>query len=187
MIGASDIDALLPQTQCTRCGYTGCLPYAEAIARGEADINQCPPGGTETIVALAALTGRPAIATQPRQRPRSRAHRGVHRRRTLHRLHQVPAALPGGCDHRRAAPHAHRHRRAVHGLRAVRGALPGRLHHHDPAAGEPVAVAHAAARAGLACSLRRAQRTCGASRRASRRDARGQEAWRAASAVKRAP
>ena len=58
MIGASDIDALLPQTQCTRCGYTGCLPYAEAIARGEADINQCPPGGTETIVALAALTGR---------------------------------------------------------------------------------------------------------------------------------
>ena len=59
MIGASDIDALLPQTQCTRCGYTGCLPYAEAIARGEADINQCPPGGTETIIALAALTGRP--------------------------------------------------------------------------------------------------------------------------------
>jgi electron transport complex protein RnfB len=53
------IDALLPQTQCTRCGYDGCLPYAEAIARGEADINQCPPGGTETIVALAELTGRP--------------------------------------------------------------------------------------------------------------------------------
>jgi electron transport complex protein RnfB len=55
---ASSIDALLPQTQCTRCGYTGCLPYAEAIASGEADINQCPPGGTETIVALAKLTGR---------------------------------------------------------------------------------------------------------------------------------
>jgi electron transport complex protein RnfB len=54
------IDALLPQTQCTRCGYDGCLPYAEAIARGDAEINQCPPGGTETIVALAALTGRPA-------------------------------------------------------------------------------------------------------------------------------
>ena len=55
---ASTIDALLPQTQCTRCGYAGCLPYAEAIARGEANINQCPPGGTETILALAALTGR---------------------------------------------------------------------------------------------------------------------------------
>src|SRR5688572_14366322 len=56
---ASAIDELLPQTQCTRCGYSGCRPYAEAIARGEADINQCPPGGTETIVALAKLTGRP--------------------------------------------------------------------------------------------------------------------------------
>jgi electron transport complex protein RnfB len=57
---AAAIDALLPQTQCTRCGYTGCLPYAEAIARGEAGINQCPPGGTETILALASLTGLPA-------------------------------------------------------------------------------------------------------------------------------
>ncbi|HEV8645483.1 MAG TPA: RnfABCDGE type electron transport complex subunit B, partial [Burkholderiales bacterium] len=37
------IDALLPQTQCTKCGYQGCRPYAEAIARGDADINQCPP------------------------------------------------------------------------------------------------------------------------------------------------
>ena len=55
------IDALLPQTQCTRCGYTGCLPYAEAIACGEAGINQCPPGGTETIVALAKLTGQVAL------------------------------------------------------------------------------------------------------------------------------
>jgi electron transport complex protein RnfB len=55
------IDRLLPQTQCTRCGFTGCLPYAEAIARGEAGINQCPPGGTETIVALAQLLGRAPI------------------------------------------------------------------------------------------------------------------------------
>jgi electron transport complex protein RnfB len=55
---AGQIDALLPQTQCTRCGYQGCLPYAQAIASGEAQINQCPPGGTETIVALAALLGR---------------------------------------------------------------------------------------------------------------------------------
>jgi len=59
-IAAESIGALLPQTQCTRCGYTGCLPYAEAIARGEADINQCPPGGTETILALADLTNRAA-------------------------------------------------------------------------------------------------------------------------------
>jgi len=59
--GAADaarIDMLLPQTQCTRCGYPGCLPYAAAIAAGEAEINQCPPGGSATIQALAELLGR---------------------------------------------------------------------------------------------------------------------------------
>jgi Na+-translocating ferredoxin:NAD+ oxidoreductase subunit B len=59
------IDALLPQTQCTRCGYAGCKPYAAAIAGGEAQINQCPPGGSATIVALAALLGRPVQALNP--------------------------------------------------------------------------------------------------------------------------
>ena len=49
------IDALLPQTQCGQCTYAGCRPYAEAIASGEADINQCPPGGEATIIALADL------------------------------------------------------------------------------------------------------------------------------------
>ena len=51
------IDALLPQTQCGQCGYAGCRPYAEAIAGGEADINQCPPGGDSGIQALAELLG----------------------------------------------------------------------------------------------------------------------------------
>ena len=51
------IDALLPQTQCGQCTYAGCRPYAEAIASGEADINQCPPGGEVTIHALADLLG----------------------------------------------------------------------------------------------------------------------------------
>ena len=54
-IAAADIDALLPQTQCTRCGYAGCLPYAQAVAAGSAQINQCPPGGAALIRALAAL------------------------------------------------------------------------------------------------------------------------------------
>ena len=53
-----NIDALLPQTQCTRCGYPACRDYAEAIASGEADINQCPPGGAAGIAALATLLGR---------------------------------------------------------------------------------------------------------------------------------
>ena len=52
------IDALLPQTQCTKCGYTGCAPYADAIASGVADINQCPPGGEEVVRKLASLLGR---------------------------------------------------------------------------------------------------------------------------------
>jgi electron transport complex protein RnfB len=53
-----EIDKLLPQTQCGRCGYNGCRPYAEAVASGEADINRCPPGGAATMRALAALAGR---------------------------------------------------------------------------------------------------------------------------------
>jgi Na+-translocating ferredoxin:NAD+ oxidoreductase subunit B len=59
------IDALLPQTQCTRCGYTGCEPYAAAIASGAAQINQCPPGGSETIRALSALLGREFVPLNP--------------------------------------------------------------------------------------------------------------------------
>ena len=51
------IDAILPQTQCGQCGYPGCKPYATAIANGEADINQCPPGGDEGVRALADLMG----------------------------------------------------------------------------------------------------------------------------------
>lgn len=59
------IDALLPQTQCTRCGYPGCQPYAAAIASGEAQINQCPPGGNATIAALARLLNRQVLALNP--------------------------------------------------------------------------------------------------------------------------
>ena len=52
------IDSILPQTQCGQCGFPGCRPYATAIANGEADINQCPPGGEEGIRNLADLLGR---------------------------------------------------------------------------------------------------------------------------------
>jgi len=51
------IDAILPQTQCGQCGFPGCKPYAQAIASGEADINQCPPGGEPGVKALADLLG----------------------------------------------------------------------------------------------------------------------------------
>ncbi|WP_291010220.1 electron transport complex subunit RsxB [Hydrogenophaga sp.] len=58
---ALKIDAVLPQTQCTRCGYPDCAAYAHAVAAGEANINQCPPGGTEGITRLAAITGQPVL------------------------------------------------------------------------------------------------------------------------------
>ncbi|KND58074.1 Iron-sulfur cluster-binding protein [Candidatus Paraburkholderia schumanniana] len=58
---AERIEDLLPQTQCTKCGYPACRPYADAIAAGEANYNQCPPGGAEGIARLAALLGKPVI------------------------------------------------------------------------------------------------------------------------------
>lgn len=64
-VWADRIDALLPQTQCTQCGYDGCRPYAEAIAAGEANINQCPPGGRTGIVKLAALLARDPLPLNP--------------------------------------------------------------------------------------------------------------------------
>jgi Na+-translocating ferredoxin:NAD+ oxidoreductase subunit B len=70
------IDALLPQTQCGQCKFPGCRPYAEAIAKGEADINQCPPGGEEGIKALAELLGvepKPLDAARGEEKPKSLA------------------------------------------------------------------------------------------------------------------
>lgn len=68
------IDAILPQTQCGQCGYPGCKPYAEAVAKGEAEINQCPPGGEEGIHKLADLLGRefkPLSAEHGVEKPKS--------------------------------------------------------------------------------------------------------------------
>ncbi|NII10103.1 RnfABCDGE type electron transport complex subunit B [Oleiagrimonas sp. C23AA] len=75
---AERLDALLPQTQCEQCGYHGCRPYAEAMARGEADVNQCPPGGAEGIAALAAV-----LECEPK--PLNPEH-GVEKPRTLARV-----------------------------------------------------------------------------------------------------
>ena len=73
---AEQINALLPQTQCTRCGYPDCASYAQAIASGEAGINQCPPGGAEGVRRLAALTGLPELPLDPtygHESPRTQA------------------------------------------------------------------------------------------------------------------
>ena len=73
---AEQIEDLLPQTQCTKCGFAGCAPYAQAIADGTASYNQCPPGGRQGIERLATLLGRPVVAldtTHGEERPRPRA------------------------------------------------------------------------------------------------------------------
>ncbi len=83
---ATQIDALLPQTQCRQCGYDGCMPYADAIAAGEADINRCPPGGDGGIAALACLLGRDVIALD--------TSRGAH---LPHRVAVIDEARCIGC------------------------------------------------------------------------------------------
>lgn len=66
---AERILAVLPQTQCTRCGYPDCAAYAQAVAAGDAAINQCPPGGAEGVVRLAALTGQVVLPLDPAHGP----------------------------------------------------------------------------------------------------------------------
>ena len=73
---ADQIENLLPQTQCSKCGYPACRPYAEAIAEGSAAYNQCPPGGAEGIARLAQLLERPLLPLNPAngsERSRTRA------------------------------------------------------------------------------------------------------------------
>jgi electron transport complex protein RnfB len=70
---ADQIEDLLPQTQCTKCGYPACRPYAEAVADGSAGYNQCPPGGAQGVARLARLLGKPVIPLNPAngvERPR---------------------------------------------------------------------------------------------------------------------
>ena len=83
---ADRIEDLLPQTQCTKCGYAGCRPYAEAIADGSASYDQCPPGGAEGIARLAALLGKPVIPLNPEN--------GIERPRTVA---QIDEAICIGC------------------------------------------------------------------------------------------
>ena len=153
-----DIDALLPQTQCTRCGYSGCRPYAEAIAAGAADINQCPPGGVATIAALAKLLERPAPPLNPAN--------GIEGPPLVAQIDEDACIGCARClppcpvDAILGAP-KRMHTviaGAVHRVRAVHRALPGRLH-RDGAAGEPAGCAARARAAGESRTLRCAHRT----------------------------
>ena len=77
------LDRLLPQTQCGQCGYAGCRPYAEAMARGEADVDRCPPGGDAGAHALARVLGVPA--------------KGYDRVRGTHKPPQVAVIVEADC------------------------------------------------------------------------------------------
>ncbi len=66
------IDGLLPQMQCGQCGLPGCRQYAEAVARGEAELNLCVPGGANVVKALADLLGRDAGSADAAEGPKGR-------------------------------------------------------------------------------------------------------------------
>ena len=66
---ADQVESLLPQTQCGQCGYPGCRPYAEAVARGEEEINRCVPGGEATVRSLADLLGRDPVPLEVEEKP----------------------------------------------------------------------------------------------------------------------
>lgn len=82
------IDAILPQTQCTKCGYDGCRPYAEAIAAGDADINRCPPGDQAGVKKLAALLGKPELPLDT-----ARGHPGPLRVAVIDEAHCIGCTL----------------------------------------------------------------------------------------------
>jgi len=130
------IDAILPQTQCGQCGFPGCKPYAEAIARGEAEINQCPPGGDEGVRKLADLLGKeyqPLSAEHGQEKPKAVA---VIREELCIGCTLCIQACPVDAI---VGPQADTHGGGipVHRLRTVHQALPGGMHRHGAGAGNP--------------------------------------------------
>lgn len=138
------IEAVLPQTQCGQCGFAGCKPYAQAIAKGEADINRCPPGGQEGVQKLADLLGleaKPLDAEVGEEKPPQVAF--------------IVEDWCIGCTKCiKACPvdaiigsnqkNAHHHCRRMHRLRTLRSPLPCGLHRDETARCDFVAMDTAA-------------------------------------------
>ena len=128
------VDALLPQTQCRRCGYDACRPYAQALVRGDADLNRCPPGRGGHHRGARPHPGTAREGARSRLRRDGAARGRDHRRERVHRMHGMHPRVPGGRDHRCAQVDARGAGERMHGLRPVRGALPGGLHRHGAGA-----------------------------------------------------
>ena len=126
---ADRIDAMLPQTQCTRCGYPACRPYAEAIARGETDINHCPPGGAAGIERSRGTAWATGNSAGPGQRRRETARTGADRRGSLYRLHEVHPGLSGRRHSRRVEDDAYGTCGRMYRLRTMHRTVSCRLHH----------------------------------------------------------
>jgi len=112
---ADRIEDVLPQTQCTKCGYPACRPYAEAIANGTAAHNQCPPGGAEGVARIAVLLGKAVIPLNPvngveRERPVAVIDEGACIGCTLY------SGMSGRCDCRRSQANAYRDCITMHRL-----------------------------------------------------------------------
>ena len=121
------LDAWLPQTQCTRCGYPRCCAYADA--RGGSRRHRSMPARWRADHPGAGRAARPGAETaQPGIRRARTTNPRRHRRDVLHRLPQVPRRLPGGCHSRRAQTDAHRDCARVHRLWPVPAAVSGGLH-----------------------------------------------------------
>ena len=54
---AEAIAGVLPGANCGACGYAGCSGYAEALAKGEAEIGLCSPGGPDVAEECAEILG----------------------------------------------------------------------------------------------------------------------------------
>jgi len=113
---ADAIHALLPQTQCTRCGFQGCRPYAEALAAGTTSINRCPPGGQATIRELAHLLQTAELALDPECGSEGPAMVAYIDARSLYRLRSLLTTLPSRCHRWSATPDAYGAQRSLYRL-----------------------------------------------------------------------
>lgn len=102
------VNEVLPGVNCGACGYAGCSGYAGAVAKGEAPINLCPPGGSKVVADIARIMGieehaaEPQIAVVMCQGDRSNSsqryiYTGMHDCNAANNIAGGPKQCQGGC------------------------------------------------------------------------------------------